>query len=310
MSVTGRKYDVFISYVHRDTKALAQSIREILSRNNFTVFLDDIELITGDDLGRNIEESLNGSRYFIPLLSRFYTASKWCKLEIEHVLRLEQDYKEVSIIPIKFPEANIPLIIEDKKYFVVTNLDNNAENIVSEVHKRIAKDYKDRLFDWGCLKTTWEHYLEYPSSKNAFQVYLNLPTENHIKFNGQKNKKSTIDLIYGNLRMLENNIYAGERNAVRIAFKLLVISDGAFGEGLCVILGSLIRINPKLFLEELNNHPLKAIDIKTLIGNYGDIFVDKLKAQSLEKTRRIKALELVADEHLIQIRNECIKAFT
>ncbi len=43
-----------------------------------------------------------------------------------------------------------------------------------------------------------------------------------------------------------------------------------------------------------------------LVGNYGDVYVDKVEAQRLETEKRIHAWEGVSDSSLREMRNECI----
>jgi hypothetical protein len=107
---------------------------------------------------------------------------------------------------------------------------------------------QDVFVDWERLQSAWKEYIEYPSSENALKVYLLLPEKEPI-IDGKALK--CIDLIYNfdNFSILEHEIYAGERNAVRVAFRLLNIADGDFAEILLITLGNLIRIHPKLFLE-------------------------------------------------------------
>lgn len=168
--------------------------------------------------------------------------------------------------------------------------------------------------DWTKLETAWKEYIEYPSSENALKVYSLLPEriitlEERKKFWDNFIKISNIIFDNLNFSILEYEIYAGERNAVKVAFRLYSIADGANDEILTMILTNLIRIHPKLYLEELKVH-MHSEPIKELgwpVGYMGGIFVDRFKAQDLERKLRIKALESVKDKELMEIRDKCIE---
>jgi len=164
--------------------------------------------------------------------------------------------------------------------------------------------------DWETLKKTWENYCDNPSSKNAYRVYMVLPkkqpkdaTRHTHKIGGNVKK-----LMLETLSILEKEIYASDRNSVKIAFRLFTISDGLLTEDLCIILGHFICINPKMFLEELKEHRhLVSFIMDSLLGNLGEEYVDKMEASYLEMIRRIKCIEGVKDNSLLQMKDECLK---
>ena len=110
-------------------------------------------------------------------------------------------------------------------------------------------------------------------------------------------------------KTIEKHIHAGDRNAVKAGFRLFNISDGWYSHRLDMALGDLIRINTKLFLEELKSHRNITFVIRRGPPVYpsGDEYVDNFEAQKSEIKLRIKALESIKDKDLIEIRDECIK---
>lgn len=164
------------------------------------------------------------------------------------------------------------------------------------------------VVNWHRLDTAWQAYLYYPSCDNALNVYKLLPSSGHIDYTYSQIEKDVMDSILENITLLERQIYASDTNAIKVAFRLLSISDGAFTEVLCMILGNLIRINPQLFLKELADNPDWMVILGSLVGNFGDEYIDKMRARELEVSDRIKALQSVQDEELLMLREECIKA--
>ncbi len=107
--------------------------------------------------------------------------------------------------------------------------------------------------------------------------------------------------------MLERQVLSKDRVAVKLAFRLRSIADGGFSEDLSIVLGTLIRIDPKLFLEELRNAKPQVQRLGPLLANEGAVYVDRMRAQCLENQLRIESLESVKDPSLDNIRNKCIE---
>jgi hypothetical protein len=165
---------------------------------------------------------------------------------------------------------------------------------------------KQETVHWQIIKNAFDKYLDYPSTENATLLCDVLPQED-IKNLGEDYGVS--EYLYKNYEILAYEMKCGDKNAVKAAFSLFNISDGAFTEEIEWSLAELIRIQPKLFLEELELHKngyfIREVDYP-LFGE-GIIFLDKMRAQTLESEMRIKALESVTDERLRPIRDECIK---
>ena len=73
------------------------------------------------------------------------------------------------------------------------------------------------------------------------------------------------------------------------------------------MLGTLIRIDPQLFLEELKNAKPEVQRLSPLLANEGAVYVDRMRAQCLENQLRIASLEGVTESSLKNIRNICIE---
>ena len=166
----------------------------------------------------------------------------------------------------------------------------------------------EKTMDWDMVKSAFDAFLEYPSPENAKAFSDAIPRDKTKNERGNKSK--TIDYITDGLTygVLDNEILAGNRYAVEAAFRLLNFSDGGFARDLCITLGSLIRINPRLFLEVLYEYKsswvIKAAGPPVL--NLGYAYVDRFKAQAYENRMRIKALESVADPKYMEIRKACV----
>ena len=170
-----------------------------------------------------------------------------------------------------------------------------------------ATDQKPPTYNWSNLISSFENYSNYPTPENANKVISLLPKE-RINYTGTSEEKEMLEFIYSRNQfgMLERQVISGEKEAIRLAYGLKSIADGAFSEDLSILLGKLIRINPKLFLQGLIEFQNLVVRYDALVGNHGDIYVDRHKAQCYEDQLRIESLLAVDEPNLIMLRDKCI----
>ena len=190
-------------------------------------------------------------------------------------------------------------------------MDNWNRYLVSKLKKIRVITFEENEFDseinWQKLYVAWQGYINYPSADNAKRVYQLLPNEKYTnRTNTNETRRKCIDNIYENINMLETQVISNDRAAVRLAFKLLTISDAAFTESLTSMLGEVISINPKMFLEELKKHNHLINRLSSVLGNTSDVYVDRLEAYLYEIQERIRAFDTVTDSELSDIRDQCI----
>ena len=166
-------------------------------------------------------------------------------------------------------------------------------------------------FDWVQFQILWTSYLTHSTSANAKKVIDLIPYPDHVHYTQSSAQDSALECMEGGFATLRNQIYAGNSSAVKLAFRLFCLSDGDYSESLDQILGGMIVRNPTTFLEQLNAHSElfggeEFTYIGTLVGNFGDRFVDDMKAQIKESHSRIGALLKVKRPDLLNVRNRCI----
>jgi hypothetical protein len=170
---------------------------------------------------------------------------------------------------------------------------------------------QDQIIIWATSLKTAEAYFNYPSTENALRFYNNLPASNVevAEIKDTKNFLDLIDYLDNNLPILSHEMKISDRNAVKVAFRLMNISDGTLAESLDAALGDLIRINPRMFLEELlscpNRNHIKEIGYPVTSG--GLYYVGQWpQVEKYELEMRVKALGTVKDPDLLGIRDICI----
>ncbi|MCX6556303.1 MAG: hypothetical protein NTW95_02565 [Candidatus Aminicenantes bacterium] len=159
--------------------------------------------------------------------------------------------------------------------------------------------------DWAGIETAWNVYYMNPSEAGAEKLVQLLPGTTKIL--DIKDGFTVVNAISDHLGVLEGEIYAGGPNAVKLGFRLLTISYGAFEVSLDKILGNLISYNPKLFLEELAAHRNLFLILDPIVASFVNEIPNDPAARELEKNLRIKSLESVEDKTLKSLRNECVK---
>lgn len=103
------KFDLFISYSHRDKQAADVLLADIRTRRPFTrMFIDRVELKTGAAWQQHIFESLDDSRKVVCLFSPDYLASKVCKEEFNIALMRHRESDSGVLLPLYLRSAALP----------------------------------------------------------------------------------------------------------------------------------------------------------------------------------------------------------
>jgi hypothetical protein len=170
----------------------------------------------------------------------------------------------------------------------------------------LSQDSASSRLDWNKLSIAWQGFLSNPTKTNGTKVCLLLPSKHYGITEPDSVYHKSWDSLYENLYKLEALVISQRRIAVKVAFSLFPISDAAFTETLDQMLGKLIQINPRMFLEELSSHRNLVGALGGLLGNLGEEFVDNIEAQNSEIKLRIRALKSVKIKMLSSVRDECI----
>lgn len=166
--------------------------------------------------------------------------------------------------------------------------------------------------DWNMILRTAQAYFTVPNSDNAYNFFMVLPQTRIPNAWQNAEYDKLVELAFEKLAILERHVLQSDRKAVKLAVRIYSISDAAFSEGLNDILGEFIRVNPKMFLEEIAYLP----EFENWLGrgyilcNGGVLGVDQGGSDEQMRTEmelRIKALESVKEAHLVKLRDECIE---
>lgn len=173
MGQVSRHYHAFISYRHNDRdKMLAEELQKRLEKYKIlnpqtgkmewmTVFRDQSELPTSDDLGRDIETALETSDYLVIICSRDYQRSVWCMRELAYFRSLHGGSSE-RILPILTegePEECFPLeicfreeIIQDENVGSVRKVMVPIEPMAADVRGNTPREQLKKLRSTECMR--------------------------------------------------------------------------------------------------------------------------------------------------------------
>src|SRR6478609_6315624 len=99
---------------------------------------------------------------------------------------------------------------------------------------------------WADFEKAWNNYLLSATHDNSVNAYQLLPDLSK----GNYPDDGLTERIFSRIDQLDKLVQQGDRDALRLAFKLFTIADGEYAEGLQIAIGKLITTNPKLFLQE------------------------------------------------------------
>jgi hypothetical protein len=100
---------IFISYNHKDQlKALKVLERLLALEPAYKVWFDRHIVATGERLADEIVKGLNGSDYYLLLISENSNASQWVKRELSFAFDLSKD-RQLTLVPMMIDDAPTPL---------------------------------------------------------------------------------------------------------------------------------------------------------------------------------------------------------
>jgi len=144
-------------------------------------------------------------------------------------------------------------------------------------------------------QTPWEAYLSLPTPENAAKVL-------RIAYSiGDEDEYRPADLD-----LLRIQVLAGDVEAFRLTYRLLVQADGGLLEELANILGRSIRSEPALFLREVASLRPDEKILEFILSSPGLEYVDRPEAQRYEIEMRRRALAGIKNAELTNIREHCL----
>ncbi|CAN1226997.1 Disease resistance protein L6 [Linum grandiflorum] len=96
-------YEVFLSFRGPDLRrSFADCIYRFLRHYGIRTFFDDVDLPKGGETASKLMKAIDESKIYIPIFSPDYAASKWCLLELAHMVKGYGEGKGHLVLPIFF----------------------------------------------------------------------------------------------------------------------------------------------------------------------------------------------------------------
>ena len=105
----------FISYSHQDY-LFVKTLSDDLIRKGFEIWLDERELRIGDSIARTIRSGIDGSDFFLLVISDRSNDSKWVQQELDVALDAEMGGTLKRVLPLLVGSTKAPSLLAGRFY--------------------------------------------------------------------------------------------------------------------------------------------------------------------------------------------------
>jgi hypothetical protein len=163
--------------------------------------------------------------------------------------------------------------------------------------------------DFAELTQALRAFQEKPSFETMSAVRDLLPREGRVRFDASTQGRAAREALDEALPVLETQVEAVDRDAIRLALNLLAVTEEPISDSLASIVGGLITTDARVFLEELLRWrtQLTPRTLGQLVGTLGKEYAEQDRAAvCAEIQRRIDALLAVDDARVMEARDRCV----
>lgn len=135
---------IFVSYARED-KSSALEIYELLKQHGFSVWIDSISLLSGQDWKKEIEKAIRESEIFIACLSKNSVNKRgFVQAELKKALEVLETIPEgdIFIIPIRFDKCKVPSELS-KLHWLDYFASDAKERLINSIqyHLKMAEEF-------------------------------------------------------------------------------------------------------------------------------------------------------------------------
>ncbi|MEE9129672.1 MAG: toll/interleukin-1 receptor domain-containing protein [Phycisphaerales bacterium] len=106
---------VFLCHSSAD-KDFVRRLAKDLEKETINVWIDEKEILVGDQIRPKVEEGLNASDYLIIVLSPDSVTSPWVERELDAKMIEEIESRKVTVLPLLHRDCDIPPLLKGKHY--------------------------------------------------------------------------------------------------------------------------------------------------------------------------------------------------
>lgn len=134
---------VFISHSYQDKKFVAQLTNK-LRVDGIQVWTDEKELVVGDNIEEKIADAIRKTDYFIVVLSKNSTNSKWVNFELSATRLKEISQEQNIILPALIEDCEIPFSLRDRLFSDFRNsFDEGYSKLIKALKTNTTKKYQE-----------------------------------------------------------------------------------------------------------------------------------------------------------------------
>lgn len=94
-------YDVFINFRGSDTRhGFTGHLHKALHDSGIHAFIDDHDLMRGEEITPALKEAIEKSNVAITMLSEDYASSSFCLYELDYILECRRKRKDLLVLPV------------------------------------------------------------------------------------------------------------------------------------------------------------------------------------------------------------------
>ena len=131
-------FDIFLSHASEDKETVAKPLADLLKKKGLDVWLDEYQILVGDDFLDKINDGLSKSRFGVVILSKYFFSKKWTKSEVSALFIKEEKLGKV-VLPVlhgvdyQLVMTKAPLLSTKKATSTSEGLDNVSEKIFEAI---------------------------------------------------------------------------------------------------------------------------------------------------------------------------------
>jgi len=193
-------------------------------------------------------------------------------------------------------------IREEKR--ILFNRGNEENNF--PLRKKIIQ--QNELQDWGKVKDAFDEFVKNPTDDKAENFLESIPREATPESISSRDEALKKIFYFYNFQALKYQVFSGNLPAARAIIRLLKHTDGSKLLGLQEVLASLIRINPRLYLEALYQEGVDIFVDKEWPVSFGlELYKNSTSSMKYEIEMRINSLKTINDNKYKNIKEACLK---
>jgi hypothetical protein len=120
---------VFLSHSSQDKKFVERLAHDLIVRG-VQVWYSEWEIRVGDSLVQKISDGIDSSGWLLVVLSAASVQSEWVRRELSAGFMLELERRSVFVLPARIDDAEVPLLLKEKRYADFRDYDAALEQVL------------------------------------------------------------------------------------------------------------------------------------------------------------------------------------